>query len=76
MTAVTSPIDYVYELKHKRAQLDIWGTPCSKFHRNRPVSFGVLAPTDTQTDTHTDTRTDRQPGIFQPERSQYIQSMK
>ena len=32
--------------------------------------------TDTQTDTHTDTQTDRQPGIFGPERSQYIQSMK
>ena len=69
-------INYVNELKLKRTQLDIQGTFCGKFHWNRLGSFGVLAPTDRQTDTHTDTHTDRQPGIFRPERSQYIQSMK
>ena len=30
----------------------------------------------THTHRHTDTQTGRQPGIFRPERSQYIQSMK
>ena len=32
--------------------------------------------TDTQTDRQTHRHTDRQPGIFRPNRSQYIQSMK
>ena len=68
--------NYVNELKLKRTPLDIWETICGKFHWNRLGSFGVLARTDTHTDRHTDRQTDRQPGIFRPERSQYIQSMK
>ena len=65
-------INYVNELKLRRTQLDIWEIICDKFNWNRLGSFGVLARTDRQTDT----RTNRQPCIFQPERSQYIQSIK
>ena len=50
-------INYVNELKHKRAQLDLYGTIFAKFHQNRPSSFGVLARTDRQTDRHTDRQT-------------------
>ena len=52
-------INYVNELKHKRAPLDIQRTIFGKFYWNWPSSFAIPARTHTQTHTQTNRQTTR-----------------
>ena len=53
-----------------------YSIPCGYFCQDWHYSFGVLVWTDTHTLILTHTETDRQRVISEPERSQYILSMK